>query len=105
MKKKELLNEIMGVPKALTPWVNSISQIIYDDASTLDEWDETGPVSYTDEDGEVVEDEALRMDERFISGKKVMDSLVKINGFNSLKEFTNSDMFKNFPLWRPENIL
>ena len=30
MKKKELLNEIMGVPKALTPWVNSISQIIYD---------------------------------------------------------------------------
>ena len=102
MKKKELLNEIMGVPKALTPWVNSISQIIYDDASTLNEWDEVGPVSYTDEDGEMVEDEALRMEERFISGKKVMDSLVKINGFNTLKEFTSSEMFEKFPLWRPE---
>lgn len=102
MKKKQLLKEIMGVPKALTPWVSSISQIIYDDASTLDEWDEAGPVTYVDDDGEEVEDEAFRMDERFISGKKVMDSLVKINGFNSLKEFTNSDMFKNFPLWRPE---
>ena len=59
MKKKELLNEIMGVPKALTPWINSITQIIYDDASTLDEWDESGPVSYTDEDGEVVEGDVV----------------------------------------------
>ena len=102
MKKKELLNEIMGVPKALTPWVNSISQIIYDDASTLDEWDESGPVTYVDDEGEVVEDEAFRMEERFISGKKIMDLLVNINGFNSLKEFTNSEMFQKFPLWRPE---
>ena len=102
MKKKELLNEIMGVPKALTPWVNSISQIIYDDASTLDEWDESGPVTYVDDEGEVVDDEAFRMEERFISGKKIMDLLVNINGFNSLKEFTNSEMFQKFPLWRPE---
>tara|TARA_R110002153_G_C13330512_1_gene497956 strand:- start:806 stop:1996 length:1191 start_codon:yes stop_codon:yes gene_type:complete len=102
MKKKELLNEIMGVPKALTPWVNSISQIIYDDASALDEWDESGPVTYVDDEGEVVEDEAFRMEERFISGKKIMDLLVNINGFNSLKEFTNSEMFQKFPLWRPE---
>ena len=69
---EELLNEIMGVPKALTPWINSITQIIYDDASTLDEWDESGPVTYVDDEGEEVEDEALRMEERFISGKKVM---------------------------------
>ena len=102
MKKKELLNEIMGVPKALTPWVNSISQIIYDDASTLDEWDESGPVTYVDDEGEEVEDKAFRMEERFISGKKIMDLLVNINGFNSLKEFTNSEMFQKFPLWRPE---
>ena len=102
MKKKELLNEIMGVPKALTPWVNSISQIIYDDVSTLDEWVESGPVTYVDDEGEEVEDEALRMEERFISGKKVMDSLVNLNGFNSLQEFTNSEMFQKFPLWRPE---
>ena len=102
MKKKELLNEIMGVPKALTPWINSIVQIIYDDSLNFDTWDEEGLVQYINDDGEQEEGEVVRMEERFISGKKVMDSLVKINGFNTLKEFTDSEMFKNLPLWRPE---
>jgi len=101
MKKKELLNEIMGVPKAITPWVNSITQIIYDDALNFRNWDEEGPVFYIDDDGEKVEGTAVRMDEVEISGKEMMDSLVKVNGFNDLKEFTQSEMFKNFPLWRP----
>jgi hypothetical protein len=101
MKKKELLNEIMGVPKAITPWVNSIVQIIYDDVLNFNTWDEEGPVFYTDNEGEEVEGTAVRMDEREISGKEVMDSLVKVNGFKDLKEFTQSEMFKKYPLWRP----
>jgi hypothetical protein len=101
MKKKELLNEIMGVPKAITPWVNSIVQIIYDDVLNFNTWDEEGPVFYIDNEGEEVEGTAVRMDEREISGKEVMDSLVKVNGFKDLKEFTQSEMFKKYPLWRP----
>jgi len=102
MKKKELLNEIMGVPKALTPWVNSLSQLIYDDVSKLDEWDEEGPVNYTDKDGALVVGTAVRMDEKNITGQEVMESLAKINGFASVKEFVNSEMFQNLPFWRPE---
>ncbi len=102
MKKKELLNEIMGVPKALTPWVNSLSQLIYDDVSKLNEWDEEGPVSFKDKDGELVEDVAVRMDKQTIKGKEVMESLAKINGFANVKEFVNSEMFQNLPFWRPE---
>ena len=102
MKKKELLKEIMGVPKALTPWVNSLSQLIYDDVSKLDEWAEEGPVSYTNKDGELVEDMAVRMDKQTIKGKEVMENLAKINGFADVKEFANSEMFQNLPFWRPE---
>lgn len=92
----------MGVPKALTPWVNSLSQLIYDDVSKLDEWDEEGPVSYRNKDGELVEDLAVRMDEKTIKGKDVMENLARINGFADVKEFVNSEMFQNLPFWRPE---
>ena len=102
MKKKELLKEIMGVPKALNPWVNSLSQLIYDDVSKLDDWDEEGPVSYKNKDGELVEDLAVRMDEKTIKGKDVMENLARINGFADVKEFANSEMFQNLPFWRPE---
>lgn len=102
MKKKELLKEIMGVPKALTPWVNSLSQLIYDNVSKLDEWDEEGPVSYRNKDGELVEDLAVRMDEKTIKGKDVMENLARINGFADVKEFVNSEMFQSLPFWRPE---
>ena len=102
MKKKELLKEIMGVPKAITPWVNSLSQIIFDDVSKIVEWDEQGPVKYKNKDGELIEGMAVRMNEQIIPGNEIMDSLTKINGFNTVKEFVNSEMFKNLPMWRPE---
>ena len=92
----------MGVPKALTPWVKSLSQLIYDDISKLDDWDEEGPVTYTNKDGELVEDMAVRMDKQIIPGKEVMDLLTEINGFSDLKEFVNSEMFQNLPFWRPQ---
>ena len=102
MKKKELLKEIMGVPKALNPWVNSLSQLIYDDINSLGDWDEEGPVTYKNKDGELVEDMAVRMEKQVIPGNEVMDLLTKINGFSDLKEFVNSEMFQNLPFWRPE---
>tara|TARA_R110000868_G_scaffold160334_1_gene389769 strand:- start:1375 stop:3216 length:1842 start_codon:yes stop_codon:yes gene_type:complete len=103
MKKKELLNEIMGVPKALTPWVNALSQIVFDDVNKMVDWDEQGPVNYVKdgEDGEEVEGMAYRLKKKEISGKDVMESIVKNNGFSDLKEFISSDMFIKLPLWRP----
>ena len=79
MKKKELLNEIMGVPKALTPWVNALSQIVFDDVNKMVDWDEQGPVNYVKdgEDGEEVEGMAYRLKKKEISGKDVMESIVK----------------------------
>jgi hypothetical protein len=101
MKKKELLKEIMGVPKALTPWVNSLSKIVFDDVDSLSEWDESGPITYKNKDGEEVEDVAYRMDEQKISGKKIMELVSKDNGFDSVKDFVKSEMFNKLPLWRP----
>jgi hypothetical protein len=100
MKKKELLNEIMGVPKALTPWVNALSQVVFDDVNKMVEWDEQGPVNYI-KDGEEVEGMAYRLNKKEISGKDVMESITKNNGFSDLKEFISSDMFIKLPLWRP----
>ena len=102
MKKKELLKEIMGVPKTITPWVNSLSQIIFDDVNKIVEWDEQGPVQYKNKDGELIEGMAVRMNEQIIPGNEVMDALTEINGFSTVKEFVESDMFKNLPMWRPE---
>ena len=102
MKKKELLKEIMGVPKALTPWVDSLSQLIFNDANKMDHWDEEGPVHYINKEGEEQEGSAYRLNTREIHGNEVMDFVAKDNGFNDLKEFINSEIFKKVPLWRPE---
>lgn len=102
MKKKELLKEIMGVPKALTPWVNSLSQLIFNDASKMDHWDEEGSVHYINKEGEDEEGIAYKLNVQEIHGKEVMDFVAKDNGFNNLKEFINSEIFKKVPLWRPE---
>ena len=102
IKKKELLNEIMGVPKDLTPWVKSLSQLIFNDASKMDHWDEEGPVHYVNKEGDEQEGTAYRLNLQEIHGKEVMDFLAKNNGFNNLKEFINSEIFKKVPLWRPE---
>jgi len=51
MKKKQLINEIMGVPKAVDPWVNFISSItvlLVDDIIKADQW-ESEEVEWEDE--------------------------------------------------------
>lgn len=107
MKKKYLLNEIMGVPKALYPWIKSFTKIVMDKVNDVVDnslWDEEGIVVY-EVDGEEVSDTAYRTNEIEISGKKVQEELIKINGFSNEKEFVNSDMFSGLPIWRPDIYL
>ena len=104
MKKKDLLNEIMGVPKELDPWVESLTKLILDGikSETSGGWAEEGEFNYTDPNtGEQVQDSAYKSDKVEISGKDVMDFLMKDNGFSDTKDFLNSKMFQSLPLWRP----
>ena len=107
MKKKELLNEIMGVPKVITPWVNSFTKIITDVIAeeTKDGYEEEGEINYKDpKTGENVTDLAYKTDNILIPGNEFMDRMMEINGYSDMGEFIKSDMFQKLPLWRPEII-
>ena len=105
MRKKQLINEIMGVPKSLTPWVNSFYQIIMDaiEVETKDGWEYEGEVTYFNPNiDEEVTEQSFKTDMLTLPGNEVMEELMEINGYSDMKEFLNSEMFKGLPLWRPE---
>lgn len=102
MKKKELLKEVMGVPKVLNPWIKSFTKVIMNNLNKQDNWHDEGPVNYKNSEGEMIEDTALRMVDLEIPGKEVMEEMMTLNGFSNMKEFLSSEMFKNLPLWRPD---
>lgn len=107
MKRKELLNEIMGVPKSLDPWVDSFYEIIveYIESQIENDWEYEGEMSYTDPvTGEIKNDIAKKTDDIMIPGNEMMDLLTQKNGFSDIKEFMKSDIFMSLPLWRPEII-
>lgn len=105
MKKKELLNEIMGVPKQITPWVNSFTNIIIEAIKTeiRGGWEYSKEMEYRDSDtDEIVEAEAYKTDTINMTDSEVMDEVASLNGFSDIKEFMKSPMFQSLPLWRPE---
>ena len=67
--KKELINEIMGVPKTLDPWVRAFTDIILE---MIDEefevgWEQEGEVTYEDPDtGEEITDSVYKTDNIFL---------------------------------------
>lgn len=105
MNKKRLLNEIMGVPRELDPWVESFYKIIveYINYEIKNGWEYEGEMTYLDPNtNEEVQDTAKKTDEVIIPGNEIMDLLMEKNGFSDLKDFIKSEMFKSLPLWRPE---
>ncbi len=86
MKKKELLKEVMGVPKVLNPWINSFIKVIINNLEKQDNWHDEGPVTYNNSEGEMVSDTALRMDDLEIPRKDIMEEMVNLNGFSDMKE-------------------
>lgn len=104
IKKKQLIKEIMGVPKALTPWVNSFYEIIINAINNeiKSGWVYEGELEYVHPDtGEEVSSIVKKIDPIVIPGNEVMDSLMEINGYNDKIDFLKSEMFKGLPLWGP----
>ena len=108
MKKKQIISEIMGVPKVITPWVNSFYKIIVDaiKEEKIVGWEEEGDVEYTEPaTGEKINTIVNRSMGVIIDGPEFMDKMSQINGFSNVKDFIKSDMFKGLPLWRPTILL
>jgi hypothetical protein len=104
MKKKQIINEIMGVPKVLTPWTSSIYEIIKDhvEEEISQGWAQSGSVTYLHpETNEEVTEEVNRSDKYNIKGEDLMNIIAGNNGFSDIKEFIKSNMFTDYPLWRP----
>jgi len=97
MNKKQLINEIMGVPKAIDPWVNYISSItvlLIDDIIEFDEW-ESKDIEY---DGEEYPIHKSGID---LEGKEFTNMLTDSMFGGDIKKLLNSQEFKDFPLYNP----
>lgn len=102
MKKKELLNEIMGVPKAIDFWVDIFSIIITGVIKSVVDNDEIefSDVNYEDDDGNEVEDTAYR-GRTMMDGKEVMNWVMKIAGYSDRKKLLQDPKFKLLPIYNP----
>jgi hypothetical protein len=103
MKKKDLINEIAGVPQALTSWVNILNTVIMDKLDELvsSGWEEEadGELEHP-KTGEPTQITVYKSDKVY-DGDDVMDKIVKASGYSNLKEFLQSDTYKDFPIWKP----
>lgn len=102
MKKKELLNEIMGVPKALDFWVDGFTTILTGIAKKLienDEIEETDFDWHNKETGEEISGKMYR-NRGGLDGKQVMEYVIKLADIDT-RTFLKSDNFKKFPLYNP----
>lgn len=103
-KKKDLLNEVAGVPKVIEDWVHLLSDVVIEQIEqTLNNkgWEnESNGSVINNEIGEEVDITAYKTENEF-DGKIVMNSLANKYGVE-LKEFIKSNTFKNLPIWRPD---
>jgi hypothetical protein len=102
MKKQQLLNEIMGVPKSVDFWVDYFSLILSGMAKGIISQDEIEEksISYQNEEGEEVEANVYRGRTK-MEGKEFTNWVVKLGGYADLKELIKDPRFKQFPLYNP----
>ena len=102
MKKQQLLNEIMGVPKSVDFWVDYFSLIISGMAKgiVLNEEIEEKDLTYPNEEGEEVEGKVYRGVTK-MAGKEFTNWVIKLGGFSDLKGLIKDPRFKQFPLYNP----
>jgi hypothetical protein len=97
MKKKQLINEIMGVPKAVDDWVGyftAITTVLVKEIVKRDEW-EAREFNYKGED------HAMYSQQTVTRGKHITDLILEIRG-EDLVTFLDSKTFQDFPLYNPE---
>ena len=106
MKKKELLTEVMGVPKAITFWVEQFSIILSDLIQEMIDEDDFKwiPVTYIDKDGTQKADNA-EGDGYNISGKYFNKKVIENSGAGNIVNLLQDERFKSFPLYGPEIVL
>ena len=102
MKKQQLLNEIMGVPRAVDFWVEYFSLILSGMAKGIVNHDEieTQDMTYQ-ENGEEVEGQIYRGRTK-MDGKEFTSWVMKLGGYSDLKELVKDPRFKQFPLYNPK---
>jgi len=106
MRKQQLLNEIMGVSKAVDFWTEYFSIIILGmakgitNSDTIDERE----ISYENEEGEEVEDKAYRGTAQ-VKGKEFMNWVIQIGGYSDLKDLLKDPKFQQLPLYNPKLTL
>jgi len=103
MKKKELLNEVMGVPKALDFWVGVFTLLLTGMAKKITEAEEIDETDFdwkNPDTGEEVTGKMYRGIAK-LNGKQLMDLLVKMGGGDELRNLLKSDNFKKFPMFQP----
>jgi hypothetical protein len=103
MKKQQLLNEIMGVPKSVDFWVDYFSLILSGMAKGIVNQDEIEEkdMSYPTENGEEVEGKVYRGATK-MGGKEFTSWVMKLGGYSDLKELAKDHRFKQFPLYNPK---
>ena len=102
MKKQQLLNEIMGVPKSVDFWVDYFSLILSGMAKGIVSQDEIEEkdMSYPNEEGEETEGKVYRGVTK-MTGKEFTNWVMKLGGYSDLRELAKDPRFKQFPLYNP----
>ena len=102
MKKKHLLNEIMGVPRAVDFWVENFALVLTGLAKGIIMSDEleSSDITYKNAEGEEVNDEAFR-GMTGMNGQEFTNYVIQLSDYSSLKELIKDPRFKQFPLYNP----
>lgn len=98
MRVKQNLNEVMGVPNQIKPWVDVMLAIVESTCVELikeDEWD-SGYFNYKGEDG-ISKNYKVRLNGNHFN--KLLYNTLGVSGFDGLYE---TKMYKDFPLFKPE---
>jgi hypothetical protein len=103
MNKKDLLNEIAGVPRVLEEWIDLFSTVVYNEIIDMSKgWDEEATGQMENPETGEVEDVTAYKSKRTIDGKSVMNKIVELSNSSDLREFIKSKTFQEFPLYQPE---
>jgi hypothetical protein len=103
---KNLVNEIAGVPTAISGWVNLMSEVIVSmmvDIYNANGWESTSRnAKIRDEETGEMKSTTLYKTEYIYDNKETLYYILKIGGYNKESDFMSSDLFNTLPMWRPK---
>lgn len=98
MRKSEMINEIMGVPRVLDFWVDKITSIVILGIDQLIEQD-----SWSKRVGDVNDTPVTIYTSNIeIGGTEVLEEIINLSDVNNLKDLVSKKEFQEFPLYKPD---